>query len=92
MRLSLAAYREKLKGRLPVDARTELLCAFHEVFLDLFVGHALRQAEATIKLAEQLSAPRAADAAQRALEVLTSLAKMSDTDRTQDLSRRQDQA
>ena len=78
VRLSLAAYREKLKGRVPVDERTELLCAFHEVFLDLFFGHALRQAEATIRLAEQLSAPLAAAAAQRALEVLTKLAKMGD--------------
>jgi hypothetical protein len=38
----------------------------------------LRQAEATIRLAEQLSAPLAAAAAQRALEVLTKLAKMGD--------------
>jgi hypothetical protein len=51
---------------------------FHEVFLDLFVGHCLRQAEASLKLAEELSAPLAAAAAQRALEVLTKLAKMGD--------------
>jgi hypothetical protein len=68
----------KLRGASPVDERTELLCAFHEVFLDLFVGHCLRQAEASVKLAEQLSAPLAAAAAQRALEVLTKLAKMGD--------------
>jgi hypothetical protein len=72
-----SVYCAKLKGRSPVDERTELLCAFHEVFLDLFVGHALRQAEATVRLAEQLSAPLAA-AAQRALGVLTNLAKMGD--------------
>src|SRR5580704_4431476 len=74
LRLSFSAYREKLKGRLPVDDRTALLCAYHEVFLDLFVGHALRQAEASVRLAEQLSAPLATAAAQRALEVLTKLA------------------
>jgi hypothetical protein len=78
VRLSLAAYREKLKGRVPVDDRTELLCSYHEVFLDLFVGHALRQAEASVKLAEELSAPLAAAAARRALDVLTNLAKMGD--------------
>jgi hypothetical protein len=77
LRLSFSAYREKLRGASPVDERTELLCAFHEVFLDLFVGHALRQAEASVKLAEQLSAPLAA-AAQRALDVLNKLAKMGD--------------
>jgi hypothetical protein len=78
LRLSFSAYREKLKGRLPVDDRTALLCAYHEVFLDLFVGHALRQAEASVRLAEQLSAPLAAAAARQALEVLTKLAKMGD--------------
>jgi hypothetical protein len=74
LRLSFSAYREKLKGRMQVDARTELLASYHEVFLDLFVGHALRQAEASVRLAEQLSAPLATAAAQRALEVLTKLA------------------
>jgi hypothetical protein len=49
VRLSLAAYREKLKGRVPVDERTELLCAFHEVFLDLFVGHATPEGERAIR-------------------------------------------
>jgi hypothetical protein len=78
LRLSFSAYREKLRGASPVDERTELLCAFHEVFLDLFVGHALRQAEASVKLAEQLSAPLATAAAQRALDVLNKLAKMGD--------------
>jgi hypothetical protein len=37
-----------------------------------------RQAEASLKLAEQLSAPLASAAAQRALDVLTNLAKMGD--------------
>lgn len=78
LRLSFSVYCAKLKGRAPVDARTELLCAFHEVFLSLFVGHALRQAEASVKLAEQLSAPLAAAAAKRALEALTKLATMGD--------------
>jgi hypothetical protein len=45
---------EKLKGNSPVNERTELLTSYHEVFLDLFVG----QAEASLKLAEQLSAAR----------------------------------
>jgi hypothetical protein len=76
--LSFFSLPRKLRGASPVDERTELLCAFHEVFLDLFVGHCLRQAEASVKLAEQLSAPLAAAAAQRALEVLTKLAKMGD--------------
>ena len=35
-----------------MNERTELLTSYHEVFLDLFVG----QAEASLKLAEQLSA------------------------------------
>jgi hypothetical protein len=78
VRLSFSVYCAKLKGRSPVDDRTALLCAYHEVFLDLFGGHALRQAEASLKLAEQLSAPLAAAAAQRALDVLTKLAKMGD--------------
>jgi hypothetical protein len=78
LRLSFSAYREKLKGRMPVDDRTALLCACHEVFLDLFVGHALRQAEASLKLAEQLSAPLAAAAAQRALDVLNKLVTVGD--------------
>jgi hypothetical protein len=78
LRLSFSTYREKLKGASPVDEQTHLLTLYHEVFLDLFVGHALRQAEAAVKLAEQLSALLAAAAAQRALEVLTNLAKMGD--------------
>jgi hypothetical protein len=63
---------------MPVDERTELLCAFHKVFLDLFVGHALRQAEASVRLAEQLSAPLAAAAARQALDVLAKLAAKGD--------------
>jgi hypothetical protein len=43
LRLSLAAYHAKLKGASPVDERTELLMSYHEVFLDLFVGHVLRR-------------------------------------------------
>jgi hypothetical protein len=75
--LPLSAYRDKLKGNSPVDERTELLTSYHEVFLDLFVGHCLRQAEASLKLANELSAPLAA-AAQRALEVLRKLAEVGD--------------
>jgi hypothetical protein len=76
--LSFSAYRAKLKGAAPMDDRTELLMSYHEVFLDLFVGHALRQAEASLKLAEQLSAPLAAAAAQRALDVLNKLVTVGD--------------
>jgi hypothetical protein len=68
LRLSFSAYREKLRGASPVDEQTELLMSYHEVFLVLFVGHCLRQAEVSVKLAEQLSAPLAAAAAKRALE------------------------
>jgi hypothetical protein len=79
LRLSLAACHAKLKGASPVDERTALLMSYHEVFLDLFVGHVLRQAEASLKLAEQLSAPLATAAAQRAIEVLTKLAAVGDS-------------
>lgn len=75
LRLSLTAYRDRLRGRLPVDDRTELLCAFHEVFLDLFVEHCLSQAEASYKLAGLLSAPLAAAAASRAQQVLGRLVR-----------------
>jgi hypothetical protein len=43
VRLSFSAYRCRR--------------SYHEIFLDLFVGHCLRQAEASVKFAEQLSSP-----------------------------------
>jgi hypothetical protein len=78
LRLSFSAYRAKLTGASPLDERTELLMSYHEVFLDLFVGHVLRQAEASLKLFEQLSAPLGSAAAQRALVVLNKLAAAGD--------------